>query len=65
MQVAFAADAVEITVENPAREGPLRAGGHGITGMRERAALLGGSVEAGALAGRFRLHARLPYRVAV
>ncbi|TQM00892.1 signal transduction histidine kinase [Actinoallomurus bryophytorum] len=36
-------------------------GGHGITGMRERAALLGGSVEAGpAPAGGFRVRARLP-----
>jgi signal transduction histidine kinase len=36
-------------------------GGHGITGMRERAVLLGGSVEAGpAPAGGFRVCARLP-----
>jgi len=36
-------------------------GGHGLVGMRERAHLLGGSVEAGARDGRFRLRARLPY----
>lgn len=30
-------------------------------GMRERAALLGGSLEAGARDGVFRLRARLPY----
>ncbi len=36
-------------------------GGHGIAGMRERAALLGGSVEAGpAPAGGFRVCVRLP-----
>lgn len=35
--------------------------GHGILGMRERAALLGGSVEAGSRNGRFHVHVRLPY----
>ena len=35
--------------------------GHGILGMRERAALLGGSVEARSRNGRFRVYARLPY----
>ncbi len=38
-------------------------GGHGIAGMRERAAMLGGSVEAGpASAGGFRVCARLPLK---
>ena len=32
-----------------------------MVGMRERAALLGGSLEAGAADGRFRLRARLPF----
>jgi signal transduction histidine kinase len=35
--------------------------GHGILGMRERAALLGGSVEARSRNGRFHVHALLPY----
>jgi signal transduction histidine kinase len=36
-------------------------GGHGITGMRERAAAVGGTLEAGpGEAGGFRVHARLP-----
>src|SRR5262249_6496299 len=37
-------------------------GGHGLIGMRERAALLGGEVEAGAAgrAGGFRVRARFP-----
>jgi signal transduction histidine kinase len=36
-------------------------GGHGILGMRERATLIGGTLEAGPGAGRFTLRARLPY----
>ena len=36
-------------------------GGHGIVGMRERAALLGGTIEVGAApGGGFRVHAELP-----
>ncbi len=36
-------------------------GGHGILGMRERAALLGGTLEAGPSDATFRVQARLPY----
>jgi signal transduction histidine kinase len=62
VRVRFRSDAVEIDVSNPA--GPPVAsatGGHGIVGMRERAALLGGSLETAAEPGLFRLRARLPY----
>ncbi|WP_404870084.1 sensor histidine kinase [Kitasatospora griseola] len=60
--------AVEIEVVNdaPARP-PSRTpsrrpgGGHGLVGMRERAAMCGGTLSAGPLAtGGFRVHARLP-----
>lgn len=36
--------------------------GHGILGMRERTALLGGTLETSRDGGRFRVHARLPRR---
>ena len=43
------------------RDGLARAGGHGIEGMRERARLLGGTLEAGARpGGGFRVVAALP-----
>jgi signal transduction histidine kinase len=62
VDLSFGAHALEMTVTNPAAAN-ARAGsdGHGITGMRERAALLGGHLEAGADNGLFRVHARLPY----
>ena len=37
------------------------ADGHGVLGMRERAALLGGTIEAGRIDAAFRVVARLPY----
>jgi signal transduction histidine kinase len=56
-------DALELTVVNPVSAGPATrvGGGRGIPGMRERAKLLGGSLEAGRDGGRYRVHARLPY----
>jgi signal transduction histidine kinase len=60
VDIAFGESAVEISVTNPAA--PDTGGdGHGLVGMRERAALLGGSLETGTSNGHFRLRARLPY----
>jgi signal transduction histidine kinase len=60
--VWFQPDAVEITVTNPAAtNGQAPSGGHGIIGMRERAAVLGGTLDIHAVNGTFRLHARLPH----
>jgi signal transduction histidine kinase len=65
IEVKFGADELELTVSNAVRpDAPIRAnlnGGHGLVGMCERAALLGGEVEAGRRNGAFRVHARLPY----
>jgi signal transduction histidine kinase len=61
--IEFAPSSLEIAVTNPAGpDSPARdGGGHGIVGMRERAQLLGGTLEAGAGNGSFRVRARLPY----
>ncbi len=47
---------------NPVPAGGADAGsGHGLVGMRERAALLGGTLDAGRVDGRFAVRAELPY----
>ena len=62
VEISFGTTALELAVTNPAAlNGSAAAGGHGLIGMRERAALLGGSLEAGPSDGRFRVRARLPY----
>jgi signal transduction histidine kinase len=53
-------DALELSVANPVGT-PRPGGGRGIAGMRERAKLLGGSLEAERDGSRFELHAQLPY----
>ena len=65
VDVSFGEGVLEVTVVNAlgGGRGPEPGGGgHGIVGMRERAALLGGSLDAGPRDGRFRVHARLPVR---
>jgi signal transduction histidine kinase len=62
VEVAYGDAGLELTISNPAEPGlDTVEVGHGILGMRERAALLGGSITTGFRSGRFRVHARLPY----
>jgi signal transduction histidine kinase len=63
VEIGFGPGALEVAVTNPTAPGSAArdGGGHGIVGMRERAQLLGGSLETIARNGVFRVHARLPY----
>jgi signal transduction histidine kinase len=62
IEIGFGPTSLELTVTNPTGPGSSAgADGHGIVGMRERAALLGGSLDAGVSDGRFRVRASLPY----
>ena len=60
--VHHAAATMEITVvDDGAGSGPVSTGGHGLVGMRERAAAYGGTLSAGPLLeGGFAVHAVLP-----
>jgi signal transduction histidine kinase len=63
IELAFGDLAVELTVTNPVPVGgaPRSGGGHGLIGMRERATLLGGSLDAEHTNGAFHLRAQIPY----
>ena len=63
VEVAFEPEALELAVSNPLRRdgsASTTGGGHGVAGMRERAALLGGTLEAGPRGDAFHVRARLP-----
>jgi len=63
VELSFGASALELVVTNPLRAGVGEGReGHGIVGMRERAALVDGTLEAGPEDGSFRVRATLPYR---
>jgi len=60
--VRYGVEAIEIEITDDGRgRADERVGGHGLVGMRERAALVGGEVAAGTVGGRgYRVRARLP-----
>jgi signal transduction histidine kinase len=63
LRIAYTPDAVVIDVDNPVASSRERAdaAGHGLTGMRERASAVGGTLTAGPDGtGRFHVHAVLP-----
>jgi signal transduction histidine kinase len=57
-------DVLTLTAANPVADGATArtTGGHGLTGMRERAALLGGTLDARRVGDRFEVRATLPQR---
>jgi signal transduction histidine kinase len=62
--IVYGATDLRLSVTNPvatAADGEPPADGHGVLGMRERAALLGGRLEASPTGGGFRVLAQLPY----
>jgi signal transduction histidine kinase len=62
VEVAFEPQELEITVTNGVRPGvPADLRGHGIAGMRERAALVGGTLAVERTDRDFHVRARLPY----
>lgn len=64
LTLSWHADRVEMAVRNPlsgSPELPLEASrGHGLIGMRERAQLVGGRLDAGPIEGEFVVHGQLP-----
>jgi signal transduction histidine kinase len=64
LEVVFGPERLELAVRNPlagSASNGAPATGHGILGMRERAALLDGALEAGPAGDAFEVHASLPY----
>jgi signal transduction histidine kinase len=64
--LAYGEQGVELIVTNPVDQAEATdvarpGGGHGLVGMRERATLLGGDLDARRVNGAFRVTARIPY----
>ncbi|GHI08665.1 histidine kinase [Streptomyces cellostaticus] len=64
LRISTADGHLEITVENPLDTcpAPRPGGGHGLRGIADRVRLLGGTSQAGASDGAWRLHVRLPLK---
>src|SRR5262249_7266415 len=64
VRLSYGVDGLRLAIENDARNANGRgAPGIGITGMRERAAALGGTLRAQRSGERFRVDVELPYRL--
>jgi signal transduction histidine kinase len=63
VELAFDTTALQLTITNPASDNAAGRpnGGHGLIGMRERATLLGGSLDVERANQAFRVRARIPY----
>jgi signal transduction histidine kinase len=61
VRIECGSSALRLAVSNPIRGNEVGQAGHGIVGMRERAALLGGTLTTGAEGDVFLVEARLPY----
>jgi signal transduction histidine kinase len=63
VDLVFGDDALGLTITNPTTDerSPRGNGGHGLIGMRERATLLGGTLDVARANGSFRLRVSLPY----
>jgi signal transduction histidine kinase len=66
VRITYGDDSLDVVVLDDGRGAagaPSNGGGHGLVGMRERVAILGGSFEAGAKpGGGYRVRARIPYQ---
>jgi signal transduction histidine kinase len=60
LRLAWHEERVELVVANPMRAGAPTGSGHGLIGMRERAQLVGGALEAGEDEASFVVRATLP-----
>ena len=65
VELAYVEDGLDIEVRDQGGPGrsavpDVASGGHGLTGLHERARILGGVLEYGALGNGFRVHAHLP-----
>jgi signal transduction histidine kinase len=62
VDITLGPSSLELAVKNPIPSNRAPSGaGHGIVGMRERAALIGGSLDAGESGDLFEVRANLPY----